>query len=144
MDEEDSSYFIGKSLTLANGYALLYLRKLKRSIAVHRLILKNKSTKLRIDHINRDKLDNRKMNLRLCTPSENAANRIHSTRVKSSKFRGVTIDRNTGKIKAMIMHKGVTRVASFKTEEDAAKWYDSKSIEIYGKYAITNRNLNLF
>jgi hypothetical protein len=56
-----------------SGYAVRYTSKNKR-VFLHRLIFNAKPHE-RIDHINRDKLDNRKENLRLATHSQNMLNR---------------------------------------------------------------------
>lgn len=45
----------------------------KTSIDMHRILLK--SPKGIVDHISRDKLDNRRQNLRIVTPKENTENR---------------------------------------------------------------------
>lgn len=72
------------------------------------------------DHINRDKLDNRRGNLRILTPSESAQN--VSSRSHSSKYRGVIWDDRRGLWWA-VAHVGRRRVYSefFVEEEEAAE-----------------------
>ena len=49
--------------------------KKKTTLLIHRIILRAKEG-ICIDHINHDGLDNRKVNLRICSISENAMNSI--------------------------------------------------------------------
>lgn len=58
------------------------------TVYMHRLVM-NAPKGVQVDHINRDKLDNRKGNLRLATNAENHQN-VGPTRASSTGFRGVT------------------------------------------------------
>ena len=64
-----------------NYYARSTIRKNKKNVTIlmHREILKRKYPllilkRLHIDHINRNSLDNRELNLRICTNQENQMN----------------------------------------------------------------------
>jgi transcription-repair coupling factor (superfamily II helicase) len=67
---------------------------------VHTVILKSKNKNV-IDHVNRDKLDNRKCNLRICTPSQNAMNQKISKRSKTGII-GVSFDKVNNKWQASL------------------------------------------
>lgn len=86
------------------------------------------------DHINRDKLDNRAVNLRHCSRRMNNINTIRS--VRKSKYKGVS-ERN-GKYVARIGNGGKIYLGTFKTELEAAKVYDKYAKEMYKEYATTN------
>jgi len=76
---------------------------------------------LEIDHINRNGLDNRRCNLRFVSHSVNCFNRRKLTK-SSSKYVGVSLNKNTGKWFAYIKHNGkLKHFGSFSTEEDAYK-----------------------
>jgi len=79
------------------------------------------AAKLRhVDHINGDKLDNRRANLRIATAFENAQNR-HVARGASS-HRGVVWHKGAGKWMAQAHLAGVQHyLGLFDREEDAAK-----------------------
>jgi len=103
-----------------------------------------------VDHINHDRFDNRKNNLRICTPAENAQNRrTPNIAGRVTKYKGVA--RVTGSLRnpwqAQIQSR--TRVlpgtkskhlylGSFPTQEEAAHAYDQAAIKYFGPFASLN------
>lgn len=96
------------------GYACTKINK--KTTSMHRLIMNFPDTDC-IDHVNRNKLDNRKSNLKPCSDSENQRNRP-TLKGKSSRFRGVSA--RNGKWQVVIRVGGkLTWMGSFLTEEEA-------------------------
>jgi hypothetical protein len=94
-----------------------------------------------VDHINRDKLDNRPENLRLATTSQNRAN-IGKQCNNRSGYKGVFLDK--GKFRAKIKSNGTQRfLGSYSTAEAAAAAYDSAALAAFGDYAMTNARMGL-
>ena len=91
-----------------------------------------------IDHINGIRDDNRIINLRSCTMSQNNMNRS-SLCGSSSKYKGVSWDPKNNKwisrIKLLGKHIWIGR---FKDEVDAAKAYNKKASELHGEFAYLN------
>ena len=105
-----------------NGYA----RNGKLGL-MHRYILNIKG-KVIVDHINQNKLDNRKCNLRLTNKS---TNRINSNQIKGYRLRKRKKgDRYTAFIK--INGKQVN-LGTYNTPEEAQQIYLDKRREIYGE-----------
>jgi len=95
---------------------------------------------LEVDHINRNKLDNRRENLRECTRSQNSMNKgkmVSEKRQFKSKYKGVC--RNKGLWRARI-YKDAKQISLgyFDTEEEAARAYDNKAYELFGNFAALN------
>ena len=116
--------------------------KTKPVILMHRLI-NNTPDGLFTDHINRNKLDNRRSNLRTVTRSQNKANSPSYNKKKSSKFKGVYYEvHKNGDYKywvASIQKEGKqTRIGIFKNELSAAKAYNKKAKELFGEFALLN------
>src|SRR5689334_2630750 len=67
---------------LSNGYPRTRIGKgaTGRSLKLHQFLLGKAPAGLEWDHINRDKSDNRRCNLRLVTPRENKQNRVFRIR----------------------------------------------------------------
>lgn len=106
--------------------------------SMHRLIMNPKRGEF-VDHKNRDTLDNRKENLRVCTPSENSANQIIRDGF-SSAFKGVCWCKRKRKWRATIVCEKIqTHIGYFKLEEDAAKAYNQAAIEKFGQFAALNK-----
>lgn len=129
-----------------SGYPVGYIKEIysygmNANILMHNMImgipLKGYST----DHINRDKLDNRKENLRTVSSSINTLNR--NNRVATSKYRGVHYDKwncCAGKnwVAQININKRRKSLGYFRTEIEAAIAYNAKSLEVYGEYAVLN------
>ena len=126
----------------STGYAKTCLRddKKKVEIRLHKLIMgTNVSCKLQIDHINRNRLDNRKENLRYCTIAENRRNRSKSNGI--SKYKGVSWDKERAKWYASIKYnyKNIY-LGRHDNEITAAQAYDKKAKELFGEFAAPNFN----
>lgn len=91
-----------------------YYRNSKTKIYLHQYII-GKKDGLVCDHINRNKLDNRKSNLRLVTPLENSLNKDVVEKAK-----GIYFDKSGNRWRACISVNNKTiKLGSFKTMEDA-------------------------
>lgn len=114
-----------------NGYA--YNKNLGY---IHRFIM-NPPEYFLIDHINRDKLDNRRCNLRMANKSDNGAN--SAIRIGTSKYKGVCWDKSRNKWASKLCFNGNNiHIGRFETEIEAAKAYDAKARELFGEFAHTN------
>lgn len=110
---------------------------IRRTVKLHRVIL-NAPDGMHVDHINHNGLDNRKANIRLCTPSENLRNRRKRNGC-SSEYKGVI--RRQDRVKpwvAVIKVDGKKYTSSFLTELEAALWYDEMAKEHHGEFAQLN------
>jgi len=127
------------------GYYALRMTKAKRgsrvrqkAVRMHRVILKPPEGKF-IDHINHNGLDNRSANLRICTMQQNVWNKRKQRGNYSSQYKGVNRSKNDKKWKARITCNGKQiLIGYFDDEKAAARAYDAKAAELFGKYASLN------
>jgi hypothetical protein len=94
-----------------------------------------------LDHINRIRHDNRIINLREATKSENAAN-SSLFRNNTSGFKGVSWCKRTRKWLCRIArgggNPGSLHLGYFEHVEDAAKAYDRAALEKWGSFSLLN------
>lgn len=117
----------------------------KRTILLHREILGLKSRKDgMVDHINHNGLDNRKENLRLCTPSQNMMNK-RIGKNNTSGFKGVCLSKikRNNMIdyywKARVQKEGkVVFNKYFKRKGDAVEAYNKAAKQYFGEFALLN------
>lgn len=86
-----------------------------------------------VDHINGDRTDNRKSNLRVCTNTQNNWNKKKTIRNKSG-YKGV-YENIAGKWIAQITVGGTTKhLGTFDTAQEAGRAYDNYAMLIHGQY----------
>lgn len=89
-----------------------------------------------VDHVNGDRLDHRRENLRLASCQENACN---SRRKRgSSRYKGVHWHARRQKWNAMIRGGESRHLGLFTTEEEAALAYDAAARLLHGAFACLN------
>lgn len=118
-------------------YAIRHLWRngIKTSTTMHQEILKPPEGMVS-DHINGSGLDNRRENLRICTPSHNCMNR--KPQKGTSVYKGVSI-RDDGRWRARIKTGGkIYHLGIFVSEIEAAIVYDNAAKEIFGEFARLN------
>jgi hypothetical protein len=107
----------------------------EKKLRLHNLIIDNCGYP-EIDHKNRNKLDNRKCNLRPCTKSQNQGNR-KPNKNNTSGYRGVTFKCNNWA--ATIVINGIkTHLGYFGTKEGAAIAYNKAARKHWGSFANLN------
>lgn len=124
-----------------NGYALTDINGTSKKLSLHRLIMNCPDDKV-IDHINHNKLDNRKENLRICTQHQNTMNQgIRSN--NSSGVTGVYFDKSRNKWVAQIKHNyRKIFLGRFNTKEEAIEARKQAEIEYFGEYRNDSEDVN--
>lgn len=92
-----------------------------------------------VDHINRERQDNRIENLRLATHRQNAVNSKRSEEeVYTSRYKGVQLDKQGRWVASIQTDSVTTLLGRFTTEESAAYAYNLAASERYGEFAALN------
>lgn len=107
-------------------------------IRLHRFILGIFDPNIHLDHKNRNPYDNRRSNLRICTPTQNNFN-TGPRKGCTSIYKGVYFDKRCRKWLAKITESSKTRyIGLFTDEAIAAQAYDKKAKELFGEFAYLN------
>lgn len=141
VDDDDYDRLMQYSWCLnAQGYAVRGYQQngVKHQVRMHRAVIGDVCAGFEVDHINGNRLDNRRSNLRIATRAQNAANR--STTSHSSTYRGVRKAKGRKVWTARIcVNQKYIHLGQYKTEIDAAKAYNDAAIKYFGDYARLNR-----
>ena len=118
------------------GYVRGALKK-QILIRAHRLIMNPAKDKV-IDHINGNKLDNRKSNLRICTQVQNMANRTLSVNNKTG-YKGIHFNKKINKYSVQFCYnKKRINGGYFKDIIEAIKTYNNLVIKYIGEFGRLN------
>ena len=129
-----------------HGYHNVTLSKggMAKNHRVHKLVAHefiqrpDSNAKLVIDHIDRNKVNNQVTNLRWATQQQNMMNMTIRTGT-SSQYKGVAYHKTKSKWCAYIMFdRKLLHIGLFANEEDAARAYNAKAIELFGEFANLN------
>lgn len=124
-----------------NGYAIhsKQVKGWRTIVAMHRFVLNVEKDVEAVDHINGNRLDNRKCNLRCATQAENLRN--HHTWSNATGYKGVYLTRGSKS------HPFVARIKAggksiylgrFASEAKAAKAYNKAALKYHGEFASLN------
>lgn len=119
-----------------NGYVQAIDRSTGKIVRLHRLIMHPKKDEV-VDHVNHDKFNNCKSNLRVCSHGDNMKNKSISKN-NTSGVTGVQWDKRTGKWKVgIIKNREYIFLGYFASKEDAIKARIKAELELFSKYAPT-------
>lgn len=102
---------------------------------MHRLILNApdyKASSLQVDHVNGDKLDNRKKNLRFCTNSENKMNQMKH-KDNSLGVKGVSRNKKRFAARVQANKKGYY-LGTYDSIDEASRAYKAKAKELHREF----------
>jgi hypothetical protein len=120
---------------LENGYAARDEKG--KIILMHRQIMEPPKAMV-VDHIDGNKANNCRRNLRVCTRLENIRNQRKRNGL-SSIYKGVFYHKEKRKWYAKCQHRGERIwLGYFDAEVEAARAYDRKAVECFGEFACLN------
>lgn len=125
------SWYRDKDGYLVSSY---YFNGVRRFVRFHRIVM-HAQPKQCVDHINKNKADNRKQNLRICERAENDRNRsLYVT--NTSGVAGVYFDKKRKKWVASITYnRKKVYIGRFAEKEEAILARLRKEIELYKEFA---------
>lgn len=127
-------WYAHKGATARTFYAIYVERSPRRVTFMHVLIAGRKG----FDHVNRNGLDNRRINLRPATGTQNNANQALRSD-STSGFKGVTWHKQDRKWQAKIKANGKDYyLGQFEHPLDAAHAYNQAALEAFGEFAWLN------
>lgn len=107
----------------------------RRHYRLHREVLGITDPNIHVDHINGDRLDNRRSNLRLCTNGENLRNR-GAQKNNTSGFKGVCWNKDRNGWMAQISFQNKKHfLGVFETPEEAHEAYKAAAASFHGVFA---------
>jgi hypothetical protein len=145
-DIEDME-FVGSHVWCAQGlptevYASTNLKRIKgepkRMGHLHRMLSGATGPDVFIDHADRDRLNNKRNNIRRATRSQNAYNKLGKDD-GSSKYKGVRWHRKKAKWHVRVQFEEIVVGAGYcKDEIEAARRYDKVAKRLHGEFAVLN------
>jgi hypothetical protein len=112
-------------------------RKKQKLILMHRLIISTPDD-MYTDHINGNGFDNRKINLRICTQSQNGGN-SRLSRANKTGYKGVYYSKPRKKWVAFIrVKRELIYLGYHLTKEEAAAKYNQASKKYFGEFGYLN------
>jgi hypothetical protein len=139
VDDCDFESLILTKWHVGNGYVMRTVHvpyKPHLNIKMHRQILGlEKGDGLVVDHIDGNKLNNQRSNLRICSMKENARN-SRKRKTTASGYKGAYWHALAKKWRAMIKHNGkYVHLGFFDTPELANAAYCAAAVKFYGEFA---------
>lgn len=130
VDDEDFELLMKYRWSYSHGYAKrgTFRNKIKKSYYMHREIMGSPGG-FDIDHINGNKLDNRKCNLRVVPHSVNINNR-NTSPVKGFYFS----DKNKKYVSTIKIHGKKITLGSFLTAAEATAAYNKAKADLFSLY----------
>lgn len=125
--DKDDEYLLQYKLTYQFGGVKL------SKVYIHRIIMKCPKGYV-VDHINGNRFDNRKINLRICLQKENMRNRKANA---GRKFKGIKRANSGWQARIGIDGKDI-HLGTFPTEIEAAKAYNVAAVKYHKEYARLN------
>lgn len=139
VDEDDYERLTTMAWQYNSGYAQRrqWINGKRVGVKMHRMAI-NAPPGVHVDHINGNKLDNRKSNLRLASRAENNRNATKRYNNRSG-YKGVNYHPPSKKWQARItVNKKTKSLGLFLTAEDAALAYNNAALKFFGEFAKTN------
>ncbi len=122
-------FYAGRQINTSKG---------QRTLNMHRFILSLLDSKIHVDHIDNNGLNNQKNNLRIANNKQNCCNKKVSG-IGTSKYKGVTVRKRDGKFVASIkVNYKNKHIGCYNSEIIAALAYNNAAVYYFGEFAKTN------
>lgn len=118
-----------------NGYVYRRGDNGQRTVYIHRQILKAPSN-MDVDHMDKDKLNNTKANIRLVTTTQNLRN-ARPWKKATSKYKGVMWSDQQWRAKIQVDGEQI-ELGYFLTQREAAIAYNEAALKYFGEFAWLN------
>ena len=135
VSNEDHLYLSGYNWSVSGG-GYVRARVNGKMVTIHRIIAERMKLDIvnkEIDHIDGDKLNNQRINLRIATRRQNAMN-ARLSKTNTSGYKGVTKETNGWKAQICVDGK-MAYLGHFRTPEEAHQAYCKAAEKYFGEFS---------